>query len=239
MNSTGGFFHQRDLSIKNKTSLPPSPQPPFSNNSLQVADTFNLEGLQSPTRRSAPLDNQQKHSESTKANLTYIMLRLFALYLLLCAPHVAAWTSGSLGSSFAGSTLIVDRSVTYSDSMTMKKGKPNVPPQMRGQYKKQQQMRSMQEEMRAATKPGADGLPVFNLYIRSKTAKVRNGLVLSRSSAVVVVEIFAWKVFSTCFWQTQPSFSLFFFLHRCGTRAAASRETTGRPPFARATPTMA
>jgi hypothetical protein len=55
----------------------------------------------------------------------------------------------------------------------MKKGKPNVPPMMREQYKKQQEMQAMREQMVAAQRPGPDGLPIFNLYVRVKTASVR------------------------------------------------------------------
>ena len=58
--------------------------------------------------------------------------------------------------------------------MTMKKGKANIPPQMRGQYKQQQQMQEMQKQMMEASKPGADGLPVFNLYVRTKRQNVSN-----------------------------------------------------------------
>lgn len=54
----------------------------------------------------------------------------------------------------------------------MKKGKANVPAQMRGQYKRAQEMQSMREQMQAAQQPGADGLPVFNLFVRSKVAEV-------------------------------------------------------------------
>jgi hypothetical protein len=57
--------------------------------------------------------------------------------------------------------------------MEMKKGKANVPPQMRGQYKKQQEMAAMQRQIMEASKPGADGLPVFNLYVRTKRQNVR------------------------------------------------------------------
>jgi hypothetical protein len=57
--------------------------------------------------------------------------------------------------------------------ITMKKGKANVPPQMRSQYAKQQEMMAMREQMIAATKPGSDGLPVFNLFVRTKRANVR------------------------------------------------------------------
>mmetsp|Transcript_16191 Transcript_16191/g.25264 ORF Transcript_16191/g.25264 Transcript_16191/m.25264 type:complete len:204 (+) Transcript_16191:148-759(+) len=52
--------------------------------------------------------------------------------------------------------------------MSMKKGKPNVPPQMRGSYKRQQEMVAQRDAMMAASQPGADGLPVFNLFIRTK-----------------------------------------------------------------------
>ena len=57
-------------------------------------------------------------------------------------------------------------------NMVMKKGKANVPPQMRGQYKKQQEMRQMQQQMSAASKVGDDGLPVFNLFVRTKRQNV-------------------------------------------------------------------
>jgi hypothetical protein len=56
--------------------------------------------------------------------------------------------------------------------MLMKKGKPNVPPQMRGQYKQQQEMARMQRQMIEASRPGADGLPVFNLFVRTKRQNV-------------------------------------------------------------------
>jgi hypothetical protein len=54
----------------------------------------------------------------------------------------------------------------------MKKGKDNLPPQMRSQYKKQKEMMAMREEMIAAQKPGQDGLPVFNLFVRTKKANM-------------------------------------------------------------------
>eukprot|EP00546_Thalassionema_frauenfeldii_P005951 CAMPEP_0178914978 /NCGR_PEP_ID=MMETSP0786-20121207/11749_1 /TAXON_ID=186022 /ORGANISM="Thalassionema frauenfeldii, Strain CCMP 1798" /LENGTH=159 /DNA_ID=CAMNT_0020587993 /DNA_START=242 /DNA_END=721 /DNA_ORIENTATION=+ len=56
--------------------------------------------------------------------------------------------------------------------MSMKKGKANVPPQMRGQYRKQQEMQQMKEQMVEAQKPGPDGLPVFNLFVRSGKANM-------------------------------------------------------------------
>jgi len=56
--------------------------------------------------------------------------------------------------------------------MEMKKGKPNLPPQMRGQYKRQKEMSAQQQAMMAASKPGEDGLPVFNLFVRTKSQKI-------------------------------------------------------------------
>jgi hypothetical protein len=62
----------------------------------------------------------------------------------------------------------------------MKKGKPNVPPQMRANYRAQQAQSSERESMMAASRMGEDGLPVFNLFVRTPTANVS----------------FRWKVFS-------------------------------------------
>merc|ERR1712157_122386 len=56
--------------------------------------------------------------------------------------------------------------------LEMKKGKSNVPVNMRGNYKKMQEMQSMREQMVAASTPGSDGMPVFNLYVRTKRANV-------------------------------------------------------------------
>lgn len=56
--------------------------------------------------------------------------------------------------------------------LEMKKGKANVPPQMRSQYKRQQEISGMQKQMMDAQKPGTDGLPVFNLYVRTKRANM-------------------------------------------------------------------
>ena len=56
--------------------------------------------------------------------------------------------------------------------MEMKKGKANVPPNMRGQFKKQQEMAAMQRQMVEAQRPGSDGMPVFNLFVRTKRQNV-------------------------------------------------------------------
>ena len=54
----------------------------------------------------------------------------------------------------------------------MKKGKPNVPVNMRSNYRKQQEMGQMRDQMIAASTAGEDGLPVFNLFVRTKKANV-------------------------------------------------------------------
>jgi len=108
------------------------------------------------------------------------MIRCLALFLL-ASLHVGcclAWTTGSSVSSFGGGVLITDSGCSKSSScrqshLTMKKGKANVPPQMRSQYKRQQELAQMQKQMINAQKAGADGLPVFNLFVRTKRANVR------------------------------------------------------------------
>ena len=110
------------------------------------------------------------------------MLRISFLLALLVVPGLA-WMTGSSVSSFGGSVLITERPSTMMEPRpqqqvrsvwTMKKGKANVPPQMRSQYAKQQEMMAMREQMIAATKPGSDGFPVFNLFVRTKRANVRS-----------------------------------------------------------------
>jgi lipoprotein-anchoring transpeptidase ErfK/SrfK len=110
-----------------------------------------------------------------------------SLFLILAAAialcSVDAWTATSSASSFGGRSLATSSAaskvviVQNGSSMEMKKGKSNVPPAMRGQYERQKEMSQMQQQMMAASKPGSDGFPVFNLFVRTKTQKVR--LVLS------------------------------------------------------------
>ena len=96
------------------------------------------------------------------------MMRLLTLFSLFATA--AAWTTGSAVSSFGGSVLI--SSATNGATLEMKKGKANVPPQMRGQYKKQQEMAQMRQQMIESSQPGDDGLPVFNLFVRTKIGNV-------------------------------------------------------------------
>lgn len=93
-----------------------------------------------------------------------------ALAVVLVAVSTDAYMVGNSVSSFGGSVLVTG--VSNVATMEMKKGKANVPPQMRGQYKKQQEMKRMRDQMVEASRPGADGLPVFNLYVRTKKNQV-------------------------------------------------------------------
>ena len=52
-------------------------------------------------------------------------------------------------------------------TLTMKKGKANVPPQMRSQYARAQEMEGYRRQMVESQTVGKDGLPVFNLYVRT------------------------------------------------------------------------
>jgi hypothetical protein len=124
-----------------------------------------------------------KHLQHLPIPLTTMIRRTLSLTLLaLSVASVSAWTptttTGSSVSSFGGSVLVWADRPASSDvipsrsSLTMKKGKPNVPPQMRGMYAKQQEMAAMREQMLTNSKPGPDGLPVFNLYVRTKKANV-------------------------------------------------------------------
>ena len=112
--------------------------------------------------------------------INFLMMMIQAVsFVAFLASFVSidGWSTGSAVSSFGGSVLVTAR---FSPNMLqggtavleMKKGKPNVPPQMRGQYAKQKEMAAMREQMISASKAGDDGLPVFNLFVRTKKAKV-------------------------------------------------------------------
>jgi hypothetical protein len=98
----------------------------------------------------------------------------FSLFLVLALSSasqsmVDAWSAAST-SSFGGRVLA--SSIQNGARMEMKKGKPNLPPQMRGNYKRQQELAQFQRQMQEASMPGADGLPVFNLYVRTARQNV-------------------------------------------------------------------
>jgi len=52
--------------------------------------------------------------------------------------------------------------------LEMKKGKANVSPQMRQQYKRAQEMESYRQSMMDSQMAGPDGFPVFNLFVRTE-----------------------------------------------------------------------
>ena len=102
-------------------------------------------------------------------------MRILAFISLVAST--TAWTTGSCVSSFGGNVLVTGKCEPSTEaSLTMKKGKANVPPQMRSQYKRQQELQSMREQMVAAQTVGDDGLPVFNLFVRTKKANVSREL---------------------------------------------------------------
>ena len=78
----------------------------------------------------------------------------------------------------------------------------------------------MREQMIAATKPGADGLPVFNLFVRTKRANV--SMILSSWLSIVLAP---------------PQRSRYSFLSRCGIRVAVSRAMIVLRPWLRIMPT--
>jgi hypothetical protein len=106
------------------------------------------------------------------------MLRSLVAALLLLASANAY--VGSRVSGFGGNVLI--SGAVNTASLEMKKGKANMAPQMRSQYEKQKEMAAQRKEMLAATKQGPDGLPVFNLFVRTPRANVSLALIPNRMS---------------------------------------------------------
>jgi hypothetical protein len=107
--------------------------------------------------------------------IVHVVLSILLLYTSTSQSYVL--TSFS---SFTGAGLLaLSRSPSSSSrtcsrvTLEMKKGKSNVPVQMRGNYEKQKQILQAREAMMAAQDP-KDGKPVFNLFVRSKQgAQVR------------------------------------------------------------------
>jgi hypothetical protein len=90
--------------------------------------------------------------------------------ILLLTFLTSSYAFNSLISGFAGNVLV--SGVNNGNLLEMKKGKANVPPQMRSQYKRQQEMQLQREQMIASTQPGEDNLPIFNLFVRTKRANL-------------------------------------------------------------------
>jgi hypothetical protein len=115
-----------------------------------------------------------------------MIMRSCLLLCFLFASSASAWTmTGSSVSGFGGNVLLsrygsessTATGVAYtagaSRGMEMKKGKSKVPQQMRATYEKQKEMAGMRAQMDAASKPGEDGYPIFNLFVRTKAKNVR------------------------------------------------------------------
>mmetsp|Transcript_49589 Transcript_49589/g.57904 ORF Transcript_49589/g.57904 Transcript_49589/m.57904 type:complete len:224 (+) Transcript_49589:55-726(+) len=92
--------------------------------------------------------------------------------LLLCSSVAYAFSAASV---FSGRTLqtyrVCKAQSTSSRSYLEMKGK-GVPQDMKGQQRQMQDMQEMKEQMANSQTPGPDGLPVFNMFVRSKSAKV-------------------------------------------------------------------
>ena len=94
---------------------------------------------------------------------------LLVLYTNLAHGYVSTSFSAFTGAgSFALMTNDVRNRPGSRGTLEMKKGKSNVPINMRGNYEKQKQIKQAQEAMMAAQNP-TDGKPVFNMYVKSKT----------------------------------------------------------------------
>jgi len=77
-------------------------------------------------------------------------------------------------SAFGGSVLVTvepKASANKFSTLEMKGGK-GVPRQMRSQLKRQQEIGEMREQMASNQSYGADGLPVFNLFVRTPRANL-------------------------------------------------------------------
>lgn len=86
-------------------------------------------------------------------------------------------------SGFGGRVLLTKQPESNTaNTLTMKKG-ANVPPQMRSNFKRNKEMSQMREEMEASSRPGADGFPIFNLYVRSQKSPVSTLLYFSVKSS--------------------------------------------------------
>jgi hypothetical protein len=99
------------------------------------------------------------------------MMKVTAI-LAACLLASSAHAFSSFVSAFGGKVLVTG--TANGAMLEMKKGKSNVPPQMRSQYNRQKEMAAQREQMIAASKPGPDGLPVFNLFVRTSKANVRS-----------------------------------------------------------------
>ena len=99
-----------------------------------------------------------------RLTLLALLTTLIQSYTTFTLPQRSSYFVGSSVSHHDVST--VNNKATHA-TLTMKKGKANVPPQMRSQYTRAQEMESYRRQMVDSQSYGNDGLPVFNLYVRT------------------------------------------------------------------------
>lgn len=191
--------------------------PQLSNCNCQISSTRNPSISDTASTLLKVLPFCKFNMSPSLLNSGYLIL---SLAVLLANYGIDAW-SATATSSFGGRML--SSTIQNGARMEMKKGKANVPPQMRGQYKKQQEMAKMQRQVMEASRPGADGLPVFNLYVRTKKQNVRQG----DSCCPLILECLH---FHSSDHRSVLTFS-FFPLFRFGILAEASKETNDRQPW--------
>ena len=118
------------------------------------------------------------------------MIRPLATILLtLLTTSITCYTTlPQRCSPFTGRSVyhevIAPRTATKA-TLTMKKGKANVPPQMRSQYARAKEMEGYRKQMVESQTVGKDGLPVFNLYVRTGLKNVSCGGTVARVSNVI------------------------------------------------------
>mmetsp|Transcript_29089 Transcript_29089/g.42769 ORF Transcript_29089/g.42769 Transcript_29089/m.42769 type:complete len:214 (+) Transcript_29089:87-728(+) len=101
------------------------------------------------------------------------MMRLTTFLVALLFGTTAAYTvlpqrsSHFVGHGVYHTSATTASTTSSSATIEMKKGKPNVSPNMRSQYARAQEMESYRQSMMDSQRMGADGLPVFNLYVRT------------------------------------------------------------------------
>ena len=74
-------------------------------------------------------------------------------------------------------------------TIEMKKGKANVSPQMRQQYKRAQEMEGYRQQMIDSQTAGADGFPVFNLFVRTPLKNVSFYIVVLYCGPVLIANV--------------------------------------------------
>ena len=106
------------------------------------------------------------------------MMRLTTFLVALLFGTTAAYTvlpqrsSHFVGHGVYHTSATTASTTSSSATLEMKKGKPNVSPNMRSQYARAQEMESYRQSMMDSQRMGADGFPVFNLYVRTSLKNV-------------------------------------------------------------------